>query len=80
MTLYLINTDRNATDVPSYDLWFQYRCVFASDYEGHREEHARIFRRLQPTDTLFAYHSGVGYVGVGTVLEEWDKRVYEGGT
>jgi 5-methylcytosine-specific restriction endonuclease McrA len=78
MALYLINTDREARDTPTYDFWFQHRCAFAGDHEGHREEHARIFRKLQPTDTLFMYHSRVGYVGVGTVLEEWNQQVYEG--
>ncbi len=77
MALYLINTDYKASDAPTHDLWFQHRCAFAGDHEGHREEHARIFKKLRLMDTLFMYHSQVGYVGVGTVSEEWDEHVYE---
>lgn len=79
MALYLINTDHDARDIPTYNFWFQDPGhAFAGDHEGHREEHARVFRKLQCEDILFMYHSGVGYVGVGTVLEEWDGQVYEG--
>ncbi len=78
MAFYLINTDHKASDAFTPDLWFQHSCAFAGDCEDHRGKHASIFKRLRPTDALFMYHSEVGYVGAGTVLEEWDERVYEG--
>ena len=86
MAFYLINTDRNAREDSTCDLWFKHGMAFAGDHEEHRGDHAALFSKLRPKDILFMYNSKKkrrkdkegGYVGVGIVCEKWDKQVYKG--
>lgn len=76
---YHINSDGDARkDVPTYDLWFEHEMAFAGDCKGKRSVHTELFKKLEPNDFLFIYHSNVGYVGVVIVLEKWDKKIFEG--
>ncbi len=80
MAFYLINTDQSARkDIATCELWFEHRKAFAGDYDGHEGEHAEFFKnKIEIGDVLFMYHSKIGYVGAGIVLEPWDQRIYQG--
>ena len=76
-TTWRVNTDRNARkDRRTCDLWYQHGLAIAGDFAGHEMEHAAVFRKLSEGDHIFMHHSGLGVVGFGEVLEEWDGRVY----
>lgn len=79
MKFYMINTDSDARkDIRTCDLWFQHGMAFAGD-KDEPFKHSGLFSKLQPHDTVFMWHSELGCVGVGSVLEAWDGRRYEDG-
>lgn len=77
--IWRLNTDRNArTDIRTYDLWYHYGTAMAGDLVGHKMEHALVFQKLLKGDNIFMHHSGLGLIGFGEVLEDWDGKVYTG--
>ena len=81
MKFYYINTDRfikrpSGTSTPTCDLWFNHKMAFTGD-QIKLWAHSNLFRKLKVNDILFMYHTKVGYVGVGRVLEEWDHKCYQ---
>ena len=89
MTFYYMNTDWKARqDAITCDLWFEFGMAFAGDRDrqGMYGKHVYPFRRLVPDDVVLMYHSAEdnrkhhekGYVGIGTVIEPWNKKVYKG--
>ncbi len=73
MAYYFINADGDA------DPWFEHQMAFAGDDPPRNEigRHSSLFQILVPKeDILFLYLSGEGYVGVGRVLDKWDRIHY----
>jgi hypothetical protein len=72
MNYYFINTNSDARkDVRTCDLWFEYSMAFSG---GDWKKFGLPLQRLKPFDICLMYHNQVGIVGVGRVLEYWDKK------
>lgn len=79
MNYWIINTDKDCRkDIRACDLWYDYGYAFAGDIEEDLGKHQSFFKRVEPKDMVFMYHSGLGIVGLGEILEEWDRKVYSG--
>ena len=73
MKYYYLNTDGD-----TWEKWVVNKMAFAGDYQDAVGKHSRLFKKLEPGDVLFAYRSGMGYVGIGIVDEKWDEECHTG--
>lgn len=74
-TCWFVNTDeKSVKNIKSYDLWFTHGMAFSG---GDWEKYGLPLGNLKPLDILFMYHNRIGIVGVGRVLEFWDRQCYE---
>jgi len=63
MKYWRINTDREARkEFRTCDLWYDLRMAFAGDKAKNWREHATVFPKLSPGDSVFMHHSGLGVV------------------
>jgi hypothetical protein len=78
MNYWRINTDSEARDDSSCDIWYRLNAAFAGDHEGTKRKHDGIFLKFSPEDGVFMHQSRLGVVGYGIVQETWDRETYKG--
>ena len=81
--MWVINTDADsAGGISPHDIWFQsgyaITSSFINDKKGYRKYGELVMGKLKPDDVLIMYANGIGGVGVGSVLELWDRKRYRG--
>lgn len=70
---YLNTNERGQPNDKSIDLWFERGLGFTCD-----SKYGPPLAKLCSGDIVFMYRSGLGIIGIGTVLESWDGRAHQG--